>query len=113
MSEIAAHLDSELSVATSMLNRLVSKQLVERFHDTTDRRVVTCRLTDQGREEVERFWRLGRKGIETLANLLTLEELRLVVHAVETLSGALKRQLTRSKGKEEEDSEQTHRHASS
>ncbi len=92
MSEIANYLGTTVSSATSMVDRLLSKQLVDRVHDTTDRRVVTCRLSTLGRDEVERFWRIGRCQIEGLAEALDVQELETVVHAFETLSVAVKRQ---------------------
>lgn len=92
MSDIAAYLGSSLSSATSMIDRLVDKGLVERAHDPDDRRVVTCRLTSLGREAVERFWRIGRMRIEGVANLLTYEELETMVHAMGILSSAVARQ---------------------
>ena len=67
MGAIAALLSSSLSSATSMIDRLVDKGLVERVSDSEDRRVVVCRLTDSGREGVERFWRIRRLGIASIA----------------------------------------------
>ncbi len=92
MSEIAAYLGSSLSSATSMIDRLVNKQLVERTHDPADRRIVSCRLTALGQEEVDQFWRLGRKKIERVAGILTAEELEAVVHTMEVLLAAMERQ---------------------
>ena len=58
MGNIAAYLSTSLSSATSMIDRLVEKNLVERAADTSDRRVVTCQLTAKGTEEMDRFLRL-------------------------------------------------------
>ncbi|MBI2872630.1 MAG: MarR family transcriptional regulator [Chloroflexi bacterium] len=91
MSDIAAYLGVGLSSATSMIDRLVGKGLVERVPDPADRRVVTCRLTPRGEEQVEHFWRIGRMKIEQVASVLTLEELEIVVHAMEVLSVAISR----------------------
>ena len=92
MSEIAAYLGSSLSSATSMIDRLVNKQLVERLQDAADRRVVSCRLTPLGQEQMDRFWRMGRKKIEQVSNILSREELEAVVHGMEVLLTAMDRQ---------------------
>lgn len=92
MSDIAALLGSGLSSATSMIERLESKHLVQRIHDPNDRRVVRCHLSEQGRTELERFWRVQNSKIEAVADLLSLAELTKVVEAMEILVRALERQ---------------------
>ena len=92
MSEIAAYLGSSLSSATSMIDRLVNKQLVARLQDPADRRVVYCRLTPLGQEQMDRFWSMGRKKIEQVSNILSRDELKAVVHAMEVLLAAMDRQ---------------------
>ena len=85
MGAIAQHLSSSLSSATSMIDRLVDKGLVERVSSTADRRVVTCQLTASGQEEIGRFWSIGRVGMTRIADYLSLEELRKVVEAIKLL----------------------------
>ena len=91
MSDVAAHLGSSLSSATSLIERLEGKGLVERVHDPGDRRVVMCHLTASGRAEVERFWQIKRSRLEALADILTPEELATIVEALEVFSAALER----------------------
>ena len=91
MSQLSSYLGSGMPSATSMIDRLVKKGLVERVEDASDRRVVSCRLTSAGHEVVEQFLRMGRTRNEALAGLLTLEELRTVVPALEILSNAAAR----------------------
>lgn len=91
MSDIAEALRAGLPSATSMVDRLVSKGLVERVHDPHDRRLVLCQLTDRGHEEIRRFWRIRRSKIEALVEALAVDELRTVVNAMEILTAALKR----------------------
>ncbi len=88
MGNIAAFLGSILSSATSLIDRLVEKGLVERMPDPSDRRVVVCALTPQGQEAIEQFWRIGRIRITELAERLAPAELRDVVHAMELLRRA-------------------------
>ena len=85
MGVIAWRLNSSQSAATSMIDRLVDKGLVERVPDKDDRRVVACQLTEPGREEMERLWRVNRMRISLIADHLTIEELSRVVEAMELL----------------------------
>ena len=88
MGTIAQHLSSSLSSATSMIDRLVDKGLVERVAQSDDRRVVACQLTPSGRGEIERFWSLGRTRIARIAEQLSIEELRIVLEAMQLLYSA-------------------------
>jgi DNA-binding MarR family transcriptional regulator len=96
MSDISANVGRGMSSATSMIDRLVKRRLVQRLEDASDRRVVECRLTSQGEDLVERFLRLGRMRNEAIAETLTLEELEVVVPAMEILSRAVRRERDRS-----------------
>ncbi len=89
MGNIAGFLGSILSSATSLIDRLVEKGLVERMPDPSDRRVVVCALTPQGQEAIEQFWRIGRIRITELAEQLDPAELKDVVHAMELLHRAV------------------------
>ncbi len=91
MSDIAAHLGTVLSSATSLVERLEAKGLVERVHDPSDRRVVLCRLTSHGEDALDRTWRFRQSRIEDVAGLLTDDELALVVRAMEAVSAAVSR----------------------
>lgn len=93
MSEIAAYLGNSLSSATSMIDRLVNKQLVARLQDPADRRVVSCRLTPLGQERMDRFWNMGRQKIGQVSSILSREELKSVVHGMEVLLAAMDRQV--------------------
>lgn len=88
MGNIASFLGSILSSATSLIDRLVEKGLVERMPDPADRRVVVCSLTPLGQEAIEQFWRIGRIRITALAEQLDPSELKDVVHAMELLCRA-------------------------
>ena len=92
MRALATYLGRGMSAATSMIDRLVKKGLVARLEDLSDRRVVACRLTPLGEEVVERSWRRGRDRNEAIARVLTLDELQMVVPAMEVLSAAVGRQ---------------------
>ena len=91
MKELSAHLRSGMSSATSMVDRLVKKELVERVDDRTDRRVVAIRLTPKGEEVVDRFLRMGRMKYEAFAETLTDEEMAAAIEVVEMLLRAVRR----------------------
>ena len=88
MGVLSEHQGCGLPSATSMVDRLVRKGLVERVQDPSDRRVVACQLTDEGRKAVERFWQVSRERRLALADALTLDQLEAVVPALEILTGA-------------------------
>lgn len=88
MGSISAHLGSAFSSSTSIMDRLADKHLVERVPDPDDRRAVICRLTIQGHEAFEKFWRIGRLRIQELADRLDSQELETVVKAMELLCRA-------------------------
>ena len=91
MSEIAGRLDVEMPSATTMIDRLVAKGLVERGQDPADRRAVVCSLTREGIEIVERFSAIRAARTESLAAVLSTEELEVVVPALEILADAVRR----------------------
>ena len=93
MTEIASHAGTSLPSATSIIDRLVSKGLVERQPDPHDRRVVSCALSAAGQEEVERIWRMGRQQIELAAEMLTTEEMEAVVKGMAILAEAVSRRV--------------------
>ncbi len=88
MSDLAAQMGSSLSSVTAMVDRLSEKGLVQRVHDTADRRVVRCELTSAGREELQRLWRIERAQMEGVSRFLNEDELREVLQAIEKLSRA-------------------------
>ena len=94
MTQIAEYLGTSLPSATGMIDRLFDKALVERMADENDRRVVACRLTAQGREEVERFWQLEQMSMVRLTDQLDADELGTVVKAMELLLQAARRAQT-------------------
>ena len=95
MSDLAVNLGVSLPSATGLVERLLSKGLVERGHDASDRRVVTCHLTPKGTDEAERLRRLARQEIEAVAEALTEPELNSVVEAMMILATALERRSAR------------------
>ena len=88
MRGIAKRLGVEMPSATTMIDRLAAKGLVERRQDPADRRAVVCTVTPTGRDVVEKFWALRAARIESLASALSKKELEKVVPALEILAEA-------------------------
>ncbi len=97
MGDIAAHLGTTLSAATSLIDRLVAKGLVERFQDPEDRRVVMCRVSALGGENVERLYGAGRSQVAEAAKDLSIRELEAVVEGIGLLASAMERRASRAK----------------
>ncbi len=89
MRGIAGRLGVEMPSATTMIDRLVVKGLVERRQDPGDRRAVVCSVTPAGRDAVEKFWSLRAARIESLADNLTDEDLEIVVPAMKIMANAV------------------------
>ena len=92
MKDISDHLMRGMPSATSMIDRLVKKGYVERVPDPSDRRVVLCRITDPGREMLDRFSRMGAVRFEAVAESLTDDELDKIAPALDLLVDAMARQ---------------------
>jgi DNA-binding MarR family transcriptional regulator len=60
MSAIAFSLDVTLPTASSLIDRLSEKGYIERENISDDRRVVLCRLSDEGQKAIDRIWDSGR-----------------------------------------------------
>ena len=92
MKDISDHLMRGMPSATSMIDRLVRKGYVERVPDPSDRRVVLCRITEPGREMLDRFSRMGAVGFEAVSESLTDDELDKIAPVLEMLVDAMARQ---------------------
>jgi DNA-binding MarR family transcriptional regulator len=90
MSNISCQLGVGMPAVTSLVSKLEEKGLVSREHNTEDRRVVFCSATQQGKAEVERFWRVGREQIIRIIGSLSEEEGKLVARAMELVLRAVK-----------------------
>ena len=88
MRGVAKRLGVEMPSATTMIDRLAAKGLVERRQDPSDRRAVVCSVTPAGRDAVERFWALRAARIEPLASALSKKDLEKVVSALKIMADA-------------------------
>jgi DNA-binding MarR family transcriptional regulator len=89
MSEISSRLGVGLPTVTNLVSKLEEKGLVSREHDTTDRRVVFCTVTERGKAEIEQLWSVRKEQIDKLAESLSEEDVKLVTRAMEIILEAL------------------------
>lgn len=88
MGAIAGALGIAVSATTTVVDRLVERDLATRLSDPSDRRVVICELTEQGRLAADRFWTIGHERLRMLADHLQAEQLTDLVQAFERLCDA-------------------------
>lgn len=88
MSELAERVWLSPSGLTRMVDRLESRDLVERDPSEEDARVMLARLTDRGREVLRRAARTHLRGIrEHFSGRLSEAQLRNVASALEVVTG--------------------------
>lgn len=86
MSEIAEHFHIELPSATSLLNKLVTLQLVKRQQDEKDRRLVRIILTEEGNNMLAKAREEKEKHVTRLLSYLTKEEQQELLRLMEKLN---------------------------
>jgi DNA-binding MarR family transcriptional regulator len=91
MSDIAAVLGIALSTATGIVDNLVRKELAVRETEPQDRRLVICRLSDQGQELINRLWMSGQFQIGRLLEGLTRTQLEKAADVARMLLANLSR----------------------
>jgi DNA-binding MarR family transcriptional regulator len=89
MSELADALGAtSMSTATQMGDRLARLGLVQRDHDSQDRRVVRLSLTPRARTLLERSLALRRRALKQALSSLDDEELATLVELTERVVGS-------------------------
>lgn len=89
MGHLAASLGVAMSTATGIVDRLVEQGLLVRQEDPEDRRLVVVRLSERGRETIERPHRVSQDRMLSLLARLSMDELRLVAQAMAALHDAV------------------------
>ena len=87
-SALASGLGVTLPTVTSVIDRLVAKELVERTDDAADRRRVIVGLTAAGREIVERIQQGRRARLSRAIDALDERELVALITGLEALAAA-------------------------
>ena len=99
MSELASGLGVTLATATGVVDRLVEKTYIVREGLPGDRRVVICRLSDEGQEFMKALWMSGRMQIGRILGVMTPEQLEIVARGTEVFIEAAKKVSAASAGK--------------
>jgi DNA-binding MarR family transcriptional regulator len=99
MSTLASDLGVSMATATGVVDRLVDRGLVVREGDPADRRVVICRLSDEGESLISGLWQLSRDQLGLMLQNLSPDQLQLITDALDALVQA--GQALRSDGSEE------------
>ena len=86
MSEIAEYFHIELPSATSLLNKLVTLQLVKRQADEKDRRMVRVVLTEAGNDILKKAMEEKLTHIEHMLSYLTESEQQELLRLLEKLN---------------------------
>ena len=85
MSDIAAVLGVTLPTTTGIMDNLVKKDMVVREAAPQDRRLVICRLSQNGQELINGLWTSGQFQMEKLLDGLTVSQLKKVKEVAEIL----------------------------
>jgi DNA-binding MarR family transcriptional regulator len=85
MSAIAAGLDVTLPTATSLVDHLVEKDFVMRENQKDDRRVVICRLSEDGQKAINRIWESSRTRSQEILEELDISKLQMFMEVLEEM----------------------------
>jgi len=99
MSELASGLGVTLATATGVVDRLVEKRYIVREGLPGDRRVVICRLSEEGQDFMKALWMSGRMQIGRILGVMTPEQLKIVAQGTEVFIQAARKLQSTSSGK--------------
>lgn len=85
MSKLANNLRIRFNTATSLVDRLVQKKLVQRVRDKRDRRIVVVGLTDKGKKTVLLYQKRREKAMTEMMGVLSAEEQKTTIFIMEKL----------------------------
>lgn len=88
VKELAERIDRSVSRTSRLVDHLVTRGLVERLEDASDRRLRRLRLSKQGAEFMEEIQRLRIERVMRMLDLLTEDEREVVDQAMELLARA-------------------------
>ena len=99
MSELASGLGVTLATATGVVDRLVKKGYIVREGLPGDRRVVICRLSEEGQDFMKALWMSGRMQIGRILGVMTPEQIKIVAQGTEVFIQAARKLQSASNGK--------------
>ena len=104
MSVIASALDVSLATATGVVDRLVERDILLREGDPGDRRVVVCRLSENGQTVLSELWHVSQ---EHMRELLEAADPRQLPRISEMMEILLKTEEMAGKGEKRKEVHQT------
>jgi DNA-binding MarR family transcriptional regulator len=91
LSELAHLMHISAPSASSIVDRMVERDLVTRLRDDEDRRVVHVSISEHGRDVVEEMAGLRRDQLQSLLTIMSGEELQRVLGGMQAIQSALAR----------------------
>jgi len=91
MSELSQALRLQPSTVTGLVDAIVDRDLVERYDDAEDRRVVRVRLTEEGKRLRQRHHRSRRRRLLRLLAEVDDAELEAIRRGLRAMSAAIER----------------------
>ena len=85
MGALANHLGSKLPHMSIIVDHLVGKGYLQRSSDPSDRRVVICEFTDDGRRATQRIMKHTRIRAKKVAEIWDFKQFESVVESLESL----------------------------
>jgi DNA-binding MarR family transcriptional regulator len=85
MGDIASELEVSLATATGVVDRLVERGMLIRDGDPEDRRVVLCRLSDEGEKLLSGIWKLSKDQFAKFWGAMTTHQLVIITEALQIL----------------------------
>jgi DNA-binding MarR family transcriptional regulator len=85
MSALASELGVSLATTTGVVDRLVERNMLTRDELKEDRRVVLCRLSEEGHAVVNRVWTSARNRVREMLEAAPTSKLSLIEEALRSL----------------------------
>jgi DNA-binding MarR family transcriptional regulator len=85
MSALAADLGITLATTTGLVDRLVERDFIIRENSLDDRRVVLCRLSENGQKAIGRIWKSARNRSAQLLEAMEISKLDMFREALEAM----------------------------
>ena len=93
MTELVEYINSPMSTATGIADRLVKNGCIKRERSETDRRVVILKLTDKGSTLIERLKAMIQGYLSMAVEDLTEEEIQFMTNVLLKILNSLQKKL--------------------
>lgn len=94
MTELVEYINSPMSTATGIIDRLVKNGYINRDRSETDRRIVVLKLTDLGSKLIKDFKDLISSYLKVILDELTEEEKQFLINIVFKIINRLQSQIS-------------------